>query len=420
MKAVSALGLLLAARGLRLFAYGFVGVSLVLYLASLGISEAGIGLLLSLVLIGGAGFSIALSTRADRWGRRRSLCLGAILMLVGGAMMATVDAFPLLVCAGVIGVLSPTGGEVGPFLAIEQACLAQVVRAQDRTRAFAWSHVLGFSANAGGALLAGLVAHALQRGGWSEPDSYRVLLLGYAGCGGLLLVIFRTLPAAVEADGAPSGKLPWHGLAESKGKVLRLGALFSLDSFGGGFVVNSFVAYWFHLRFGANAGEIGAIIGAATLLSGLSALVAVPLAKRYGLLNTMVFTHLPSNVLLMMVPLMPTLGAAVTVLLCRHLISQMDVPTRQSYVNAIIPAHERSAANGITATFRQLGTAAGPLLAAPLLATPGLAPLSFIIGGGLKTIYDVAIWYTFRGIVPPEEQARTGRTASSVSKAATS
>lgn len=413
LKASSPLGLLLAARMLRLFAYGFVGVSLVLYLASLGISEARIGVLLTMVLLGGAGFSIVLSTRADRWGRRRSLVLGAALMLAGGTMMATLDAFPLLVAAGILGVLSPTGGEVGPFLAIEQACLAQLVRDQDRTRIFAWSHVLGFSANAAGALLAGVIAQTLQTRGWSEPDSYRVLLFGYAGCGALLAALFAALPAAVETSEAARGAAPWHGLQEARGKVLRLGALFSLDSLGGGFVVNSFVAYWFHLRFGANVAEIGAIISAATLLSGVSALAAVPLAKRFGLLNTMVFTHLPSNVLLMLVPFMPTLGLAVATLLCRHLIAQMDVPTRQSYVNAIIPAHERSAANGITGTFRQLGTAVGPLLAGPLLAAPGLASLGFIIGGGLKSIYDVAIWFTFRDIVPPEEQhrARAGKSA---------
>jgi len=403
--------LLFAARMSRLFAYGFLAVVMVLYLRALGFSETRVGVLLAFTLLGDAAISLTLTTRADRLGRRRMLLLGALLMVLGGAGMALLQNFWLLLGAAIVGVLSPSGNELGPFLAIEQACLAEVIRPGDRTRIFAWSHVLGFTANALGALAGGGLAEILQRRGWTPLESYRALFWLYAGFGGVLFALFRVLGREVEAPpvrpGADRGIVPaaWHGLHEAKGHVARLSALFTLDAFGGGFIVQSFVAYWFHRKFGVDLATLGGIFFGTTLLSGLSALAAVPLAKRFGLLNTMVFTHLPSNVLLMLVPFMPTLGWAVGVLLARHLISQMDVPTRQSYVNAIVPAAERSAANGITTTIRQLGTALGPLVAGPLMGVPALAGWCFVISGGLKSSYDLIIWRAFSHVKPPEEQA---------------
>ncbi len=399
--------LLFAARVCRLFAYGFLAIVLVLYLRTLGYSEARIGVLLAFTLLGDAVISLTLTTHADRLGRRRMLLVGAMLMILGGAGMALLDNFWLLLVAAIIGVLSPSGNELGPFLAIEQAGLAEVISDRDRTRVFAWSHVLGFTANALGALAGGALAHLLQRRGWTPQEGYRALLWLYAAFGGALFAIFTGLGRAIEAPRAgPAAGLPaaWHGLREAKGRVARLSALFTLDAFGGGFIVQSFVAYWFHRKFGLDLAALGGIFFATTLLSGLSALVAVPLARRFGLLNTMVFTHLPSNVLLALVPFMPTAGTAVAVLLARHLISQMDVPTRQSYVNAIVPAAERSAANGITTTIRQLGTALGPLAAGPLMGVPALAGWCFVLSGGLKSAYDLIIWRAFSHVKPPEEQ----------------
>ena len=401
--------LLFAARMVRLFAYGFLAVVLVLYLRALGYSEARVGVLLAFTLLGDAAISLTLSTRADRLGRQRMLLLGAGLMVFGGAGMAAFDSFWLLLVAAIIGVLSPSGNELGPFLAIEQACLAEVIRDEDRTRVFAWSHVLGFTANALGALAGGWIANGLQQRGWTPVESYRALLWLYAAAGAALAAVFSLLGRRIEAPRADPvggrGLMPpsWHGLHESKGRVAKLSALFTLDAFGGGFIVQSFVAYWFHRKFGVDLATLGGIFFGTTLLSGLSALAAVPLARRFGLLNTMVFTHLPSNVLLMLVPLMPTLWSAVGVLLARHLISQMDVPTRQSYVNAIVPATERSAANGITTTIRQIGTALGPLAAGPLMGIPALAGWCFVISGGLKSAYDLIIWRAFSHIKPPEE-----------------
>ena len=402
--------LLFAARILRLFAYGFLAVVLVLYLRALGYSETRVGVLLAFTLLGDAAISLTLTTHADRMGRRRMLRVGAVLMIFGGAGMALFGNFWLLLVAAIIGVLSPSGNELGPFLAIEQACLAEVIRDQDRTRVFAWSHVLGFTANALGALAGGWAAGRLQHGGWTPLESYRALLWLYAAFGGGLLVTFSGLGRRVESPRsgpAPGGGVipaSWHGLHEAKGHVAKLSALFTLDAFGGGFIVQSFVAYWFHRKFGVDLATLGGIFFGTTLLSGLSALAAVPLARRFGLLNTMVFTHLPSNVLLMLVPFMPTLASAVGVLLARHLISQMDVPTRQSYVNAIVPAAERSAANGITTTIRQVGTALGPLAAGPLMGVPALAGWCFVLSGGLKSVYDLAIWRAFSRVKPPEER----------------
>jgi MFS family permease len=366
--------------------------------------------LLAFTLLGDAAISLTITTRADRLGRRRMLLLGAGLMVFGGAGMAVLDNFWLLLGAAIIGVLSPSGNEIGPFLAIEQACLAEVIRDEDRTRVFAWSHVLGFTANALGALAGGWLADVLQRRGWTPLASYRALLWLYAAFGMGLLVIFTLLGRNVEAPkadpAAGRGVIPvsWHGLHEAKGHVARLSALFTLDAFGGGFIVQSFVAYWFHRKFGVDLATLGGIFFGTTLLSGLSALAAVPLAKRFGLLNTMVFTHLPSNLLLMLVPFMPTLWLAVGVLLARHLIAQMDVPTRQSYVNAIVPAAERSAANGITTTIRQVGTALGPLAAGPLMGIPAAAGWCFVISGALKSAYDLVIWRAFNHVKPPEER----------------
>ena len=387
----------------RMFAYGILGVILVLYLVAMGLAETRVGVLLTLTFLGDAAITLWLSTRADRWGRRRVLVAGAGLMMVGGAAMALTGDFTLLVLGATVGVISPTGGEVGPFLAVEQACLAQLTPDRDRTRWFAWYNVAGYGATALGALSGGWLAEHLQHVGWTALASYRLLFFGYAGLGLIIGALSWQLDAAVEAKVFVVKPKSFLGLGSSRSTVFRLSALFSLDSFAGGFIVQSFLAYWLHRRFGTGEAALGAIFFGANLLSGLSALAAVPLARRIGLVNTMVWTHLPSNVLLMGVPLMPSFGWAVTLLLLRHTISQMDVPARQSYVNAVVPAEERSAANGVTGTARQLGTALAPLLAGPMLGVATLASAPFFVAGGLKIAYDLALWRSFRTVKPPEE-----------------
>lgn len=398
--------LLFAARMVRMFAYGLLGVVLVLYLIERGLDEAAVGLLLTGTFLGDAAISLWLSTHADRWGRRRALLAGAALMAGGGALMAATGSFVGLLLAATIGVISPTGNEVGPFLAVEQAGLAQVVSDARRTHFFAWYNLAGYAATALGALAAGLLSQALQHAGASALASYATLFWLYGALGLAIAALVAQLDDGVEAPAAAraiTGKALF-GLRESRGIVLRLSALFALDAFAGGFIVQSFLAYWFHVRFGVGEAALGAVFFGANILSGLSALAAVPLARRIGLVNTMVFTHLPSNFLLMLVPLMPTFGGAAAVLWLRHLISQMDVPTRQSYVNAVVSAAERSAANGVTGTARQLGTALAPTLAGLMTPALLLAGGPFLVAGGLKALYDLALWRSFRRVRPPEER----------------
>lgn len=387
--------LLFLTRALRMFSYGFLSVVLVLYLSGLGFSEGRIGLLLTLTLVGDALISLWITLRADRFGRKRMLVLGAALMVLAGIPFALSGSFAVLVLAATLGVISPSGNEVGPFLAIEQAALSQVLPENRRTGVFAWYNLTGSFATALGALAGGWSAQGLQASGLAPVGSYRVLVFAYAAVGLLLALLFAKVSEAVEAPPAPAhaGRL---GLHASRGVVLKLSALFSLDAFAGGFVIQSIVAYWFHQRFGVAPGLLGSIFFAANLLAGLSSLYAVKLAGRIGLIRTMVVTHIPSNVLLILVPLMPNLPLAIGVLLLRFSISQMDVPTRQAYTMAVVAPDERSAAAGVTGIARTTGASLSPMLAGPLLAVPVLAGLPFFIAGGLKILYDLLLYRGFK------------------------
>ncbi len=405
---------LFSTRVVRLFAYGSLSVILALYLAAVGLSDPQIGLLLTLTLVGDTAVSLWLTTRADRFGRRRTLMIGAVLMAAAGAVFALCDGFLVLLLAATIGVISPSGNEVGPFLPIEQAALSHVVSDRDRTRIFAWYTLVGALATALGSLAGGLLIGALQRAAVPAVASYRVDVAGYALLGVVLLALFTRLSPATEVvnhgdarpttgNGPAAGLAHYFGLARSQGVILRLSALFSIDAFGGGFVIQSLAAYWFHLRFGVQPSMLGGIFFGANLLAGLSALAAARLAGRFGLINTMVFTHLPSNILLILVPLMPNLPLAVIVLFLRFSISQMDVPTRQSYVMAVVPPEERSAAAGVTGVARTTGAAISPVLAGFLLANPATRDVLFYAAGGLKIVYDLLLYRSFIKIRPPEE-----------------
>lgn len=387
--------MLFGTRAARMFSYGFLSVVLVLYLAGLGLSEGRIGLLLTLTLGGDALISLWITLQADRIGRRRMLILGAVLMAAAGVPFGLSGDFTVLVLAATFGVISPSGNEVGPFLAIEQAALSQLLRDDQRAGAFAWYNLTGSLATAAGALAGGWSAQALQASGMAPVASYRVLVFAYAAVGCLLAAAFTRLSGAVETATTKtvSGRF---GLHASKGIVLRLSALFSLDAFAGGFVIQSFVAYWFHRRFGVAPGLLGSIFFGANVLAGLSGLYAVRLARRIGLIRTMVFTHVPSNVLLILVPLMPNLPLAIGALLLRFSISQMDVPVRQAYTMQVVAPDERSAAAGVTGIARSAGAALSPLLAGPLLAIPALAGAPFLLAGGLKIVYDLLLYRGFK------------------------
>ncbi|GLH72688.1 ABC transporter permease [Geothrix limicola] len=387
--------LLFVTRAARMFSYGFLSVVLVLYLAGLGFSEGRIGLLLTLTLVGDTLISLWITLRADRLGRKRMLVVGAALMVMAGLPFALSGDFTVLVLAATFGVISPSGNEVGPFLAIEQAALSQVLPEERRTGVFAWYNLTGSFATALGALAGGWTAQALQGSGMAPVASYRVLIVAYAAVGFILAALFAKMSAAVEAPPAASHASRW-GLHASKGVVLKLSALFSLDAFAGGFVIQSIMAYWFHRKFGVAPGALGSIFFAANVLAGLSSLYAVRLAARIGLIRTMVVTHIPSNVLLILVPLMPNLPLAVAMLLLRFSISQMDVPTRQAYTMAVVAPDERSAAAGVTGIARTTGAAISPVLAGPMLAVPALVGMPFFIAGGLKILYDLLLYRSFK------------------------
>ena len=401
--------LLFVTRIARLFAYGFLSVVLALYLAEVGLTDAQIGVLLTLTLAGDTVISLWITTQADQVGRRRMLIAGAGLMLLAGVLFALTRNLALLLIAATVGVISPSGNEVGPFLSIEQAALSQLVSGTRRTHVFAWYNLVGSFATALGALCGGALAQVLLGMGASPLNSYRAVVIGYAMMGLLLGLIFTRLSPGVEVrkTESPTPRQTLLGLHRSRGIVLRLATLFSLDAFAGGFVVQSIVAYWFHLRFGVSPAVLGGIFFGANILAGLSALSAAWVAERIGLINTMVFTHLPSNILLMLVPLMPTLPLAIGVLLVRFSISQMDVPTRQSYTMAVVDPDERSAASGLTGIARTIGASLAPLFTGLMLANPAWLGMPFFISGGLKIVYDLALFRSFCALRPLEETGQT-------------
>ena len=402
--------LLFMTRFVRLFAYGSLSVILVFYLISLGLTESQAGLVLTLTLIGDVIVSLYLTTRADRIGRRRMLIVGSILMAAAGLAFACTSNLLFLIIAGTIGVISPSGHEVGPFLPIEQAALSDIIPAAARTAVFAWYTLAGSLASAFGALCGGALTQTLEHVAVTQVQSYRTVVFLYAALGVGLAFLFTRLSPLVEVSTVSIGSSSTtsvsniFGIARSRSVILKLSSLFALNSFAGGFVVQSFAAYWFYLRFGVEPSTLGTIFFWANLLAGISALLASRLATQIGLVRTMVVTHLPSNILLILVPLMPNLSVAVLILLLRFSISQMDVPTRQSYTMAVVPAEERSAAGGFTGVARTTGAAISPLLAGILFARPSWISVPFFVAGTLKIVYDLLLYYSFRRLRPPEEQ----------------
>jgi MFS family permease len=401
--------LLFLTRFTRLFAYGALSVVLIFYLSGIGLSESRIGILLTLTLLGDTIVSLLLTTRADRVGRRRMLIVGSFLMGGAGLAFACTSNFVFLLIAGTIGVISPSGNEVGPFLSIEQAALAHVVSASNRTTTFAWYTLAGSFATAIGSLCGGLLPSLVDSIGTAPLKGYRAVVIAYAAVGMVLALVFPRLSPATEVGASEdhssgiAAKKTLLGIGHSREIVFKLAGLFALDSFGGGFVIQSFAAYWFYLRFGVKPDALGAIFFGANIFAGVSALLASRLASRFGLVRTMVFTHLPSNILLILLPLMPTLPLAIGVLLLRFSISQMDVPTRQSYTMAVVHPEERSAAAGITGVARTIGASIPPMFVGLMFARPRMINVPFFIAGTLKIAYDLLLYRQFVAIQPPEE-----------------
>ena len=395
--------LLLATCGVRSFAYGFLSVILGLYLDTLGLSAGAIGWIFTAALAGGAVMTIIITAVADYFGRRSLLITGALLMALAGSVFALSADPTWLAVAAIFGSISPSGKEVGPFLAIEQSILPETISDDQRTGIFSVYNLVGSIAGALGAL-AVAIPSLLEL---SEITGYPYFLWAYVAAALVLTVLFASLSQQVERKPAAGVQPRQFGVHKSRRIVAKLAGLFTLDAFAGGFIVQSIVAYWFYLRFKTDLKSLGAIFFGTNVLSALSFLAAPAIARRFGLLNAMVFTHLPSNVLLLLVPLMPNLDLAVLMLLVRNSLSQLDVPTRQSYTMAVVDADERAASAGILSVARNAGAALAPAFTGTLLAVPSLG-LPFLLAGGLKIIYDLWIFVTFRSIRPPEEQRSSG------------
>ena len=394
--------LILITRGMRSAADGCISVLLPAYLLVLGFDALQVGLPTTATLLGSALLTLAVGFYGSRVGVR-TLLLGASLLMLGtGIGFAAAPGFWPLLLIAFGGTLNPSAGDVSVFLPLEQTALSGAIADRDRTDLFARYSLVGSLLGAGGALLAIVPDHLAGLPGTDRITVYQLVFVAYAAVGLLAGLIYRRVPA----DPPVQRIKVTVPLGPSRGIVFRLAALFSVDAFAGGLVVQSLLALWLFQAFGLSVGETAKIFFATNLLSAISYLIAARIAARIGLINTMVFTHLPANVCLMIVPFVDDLGLAVALLLVRSLLSQMDVPTRTSYVMAVVTPAERPAAASVTAVPRSLASALGPTLGGLLLAASPFAwPLFF--GGALKAAYDLTLLLMFRHVKPPEEQRFT-------------
>jgi MFS family permease len=394
---------LVATRALRGFADGSISVLLPSYLTALGLSATRIGVILFATLCGSALVTLWAGLVARRVGRRRLLLASCALMLATGLAFIYVSSFVPLLVVAFIGTLNPSAGDVSLFLPLEQAALAETVTIRDLTRVFAIYNVAGALAGALGALLSGLPTLMASRLDFSTIAAQRCGFVVYSAIAVIVAVIYRSLSTVVEADPGPIHVGP---LTKSRGVVLRLATLFSLDAFGGGFVVQSLLALWLFRRFNMSVEAAGIFFFAAGLLGSVSQFASSALVPRIGRIKTMVYTHLPSNAFLILAALMPNATLAIAFLLLRSSLSQMDVPARQSYVMAMVPTQERAIAASVTNVPRSLAAALAPVPGGMMLdgSTFGW-PL--ICAGMLKTLYDILLLIQFGPMKPVDELSAT-------------
>jgi MFS family permease len=423
--------LLLTARILRTFGYGFLSIIISIYLKLIGFDGFLIGLILTSTLVNSVIFTLVASFYADRIGRRKMLVIYAILMAISGVIFFVTSNYIALIVAGLIGTINVTGTETGAFLSIEQAMLPQTVKdTKKRNTLFAFYNMVGTFAMSAGVLVSGLPEIIQDQFGLSEIGSIRPLFLLYSILGVAVLATYLLLskeveltekeheegreqvqdqPGDLESDEKKKPRIPkplTQTLSPTSKKIVsKLSGLFAIDSFGGGFVIQSIVSLWFFTKFGADLTLLSYIFSIAGVLTAFSFLASAKIADRIGLINTMVFTHIPSNILLILVAFSPTLPIAVAIYLARMALSQMDVPTRQSYIVAVVKEDERTAAAGITNISRNITQAISPSIAGSISQSVSLLSAPFLLGGLIKIIYDIALYFNFKNTRPSDERA---------------
>lgn len=393
---------ILWAQALRAFAYGFGAVLLGSTLDRRGFSSGEVGLVLAAVVGGTVLSSIAVGRWGDRFGRRRAYVVLYLALAVTGVVFAFSGQVWALIAVALTGALSTEVVESGAFTSLEQSMLATDLAGRERIRGFGVYNAVATAAGSVGALAAG--GPELLRRVWSGTPIDERFFLVFVPVALAGAAVACTLSPRVEADPRPRDEPVQTGLRRSRHAVLRLAALFAVDSFAGGFVVQSFVAYWFTVQFDASIGVLGVVFFSVGVLQTASFLTASRLAERFGLLRTMVFTHLPSNALLAAIPLAPNLPVAIALLLSRSLLGQMDVPTRQAYVMALVDPDERTPAAAWTNTARYVVRPAGPALAG--VSQSVALGLPFFLAGGIKALYDLVLWRWFRSVPLPDDEQR--------------
>jgi MFS family permease len=390
--------LLYLARGARGFGDGFAIIILPAYLSAIGLSPGQIGIVVSASLLGTALFTLAVGFFAPRHDLRNLLLAGAVLMAATGLAFPNVDRFAVIAIVAFIGTINPSTGDLGVLVPLEHAMLAHGVPDGDRTRTFARYSLIGALSMAAGSLAAAM-PDLMAPLGIESLTAFKLMFYGYAALGLVSAALYRRLPHRQMEEKRPSAPL-----GPSRGIVYKLAALFSLDAFAGGFVVQSLLALWLFERYDLSLSTASVFFFWATTLSAFSYPVAAWLARRIGLVNTMVFTHIPSSLFLILAAFSPNLTVTLGLLLARAALSQMDVPTRTSYVMAVVTPAERTAAASVTAVPRSLASSLSPAMAGALLAT-SFTGLPLVLCGVLKIAYDIALLFSFRHMKPPEEQA---------------
>ncbi len=399
---------MLLAKFLRTFVYGILTVSLSVFLLRIGFKPFQVGVILSVAVLGGLVSTVLIVLLSDQFGRRKSLSLLSLLTALSGFILILTSDYWQVALGLFVGSISLTGGEIGPFLSLEQSILPQISTESERNRVFSVYNFTGYGGLSLGAL-AGVIPGVLeQERGFSLRASYLPVFALLIFMGIALALVYQMLGLQVEA--LPSTNRSRFSLPRSSRKtVFKLSGLFGLDSFGGGFVIQSIISEWFFLVFHVDLRSLGPILAAGQAITAVSILVAGPLADRFGLLNTMVSTHLASNLLLASIPFGQTLTGSVGLYLARQSLSQMDVPTRQAYTMALVPPDERTPAAGITTLSRNISQSVSPALAGYLQSIPGLLGAPFVVAGTVKVLYDLFLYRSFRRVPLPEHNGSQPR-----------